>query len=370
MKLNKLASSLPPASELGLGTMTFGAETDEPEAWRQLDMYVAAGGNFIDTADVYGGGESERIIGRWLADRSPDGIVLATKGRFAPPAGHSGASRRALEIALERSLERLGVDSVDLYYVHGWDPDTAVEETLGFLTEAAAAGKIGAVGWSNTTAWQLQRILDAARRHGFVEPIIFQPQYNLLDRNIEIELMPLCLEEGVGLAPWSPLGGGWRRGVHNPKHGQGLVDHRHSRLDRTGGRSLDRSSGTALAAIKAGGHIDPVGGSHHRAARTESLHRRLPTWRGSNRSTHRRFSSWTPALSVWDGGEIHGYDRVAGTRDASVGPDTRCPLVIPNVLGLPTQQMTRSVEIRGTFLGQAASSDAIALAFSICSPFM
>jgi aryl-alcohol dehydrogenase-like predicted oxidoreductase len=214
MKLNRLGNSGQHVSELGLGTMTFGAETDEPEARRQLDMYIAAGGNFVDTADVYGGGESERIIGRWLADRSPEGIVLATKGRFAPPAGHSGASRRGLEIALDRSLERLGVGSVDLYYVHGWDPEAAVEETLGFLSDAVSAGKIGAVGWSNTTAWQLQRILDAARRDGFVEPIIFQPQYNLLDRNIEIELMPLCLEEGLAIAPWSPLGGGWLTGKY------------------------------------------------------------------------------------------------------------------------------------------------------------
>jgi aryl-alcohol dehydrogenase-like predicted oxidoreductase len=214
MKLNQLGNGLPAVGELGLGTMTFGAETDEPEAWRQLDRYVQVGGNFVDTADVYAGGESERIIGRWLADRSPEGIVLATKGRFAPPAGHSGASRGGLEIALEQSLQRLGVDSVDLYYVHGWDPEAAIEETLGFLTEAVTAGKIGAVGWSNTTAWQLQHILDTARHGGFVEPIVFQPQYNLLDRNIEIELMPLCLEAGVAIAPWSPLGGGWLTGKY------------------------------------------------------------------------------------------------------------------------------------------------------------
>lgn len=214
MNRNQLGNSKLVVSELGLGTMTFGAETNEAEARRQLDRYVEAGGNFVDTADVYGDGESERIIGKWLAKEAPEDLVLATKGRFAPPDGLAGASHKGLDIALDRSLSRLGVDSVDLYYVHAWDNETPVEETLGFLSEAVAAGKIGHVGWSNTTAWQLQHILAAARHNGFVEPIVFQPQYNLLDRSIEVELMPLCLEEHLALVPWSPLGGGWLTGKY------------------------------------------------------------------------------------------------------------------------------------------------------------
>ena len=201
-------------SELALGTMTFGAETDEAEAHRQLDAYVAAGGTFLDTADVYAGGESERIIGSWLASRRPADIMIATKARFAPPAGASGASRRGLTEGLEGSLRRLGVDSVDLFYVHGWDADTPVEESLTTLTELVAAGKIHRVGWSNTTGWQLQRILAVAERDGFVRPVVFQPQYNLLDRVIEWEVLPLCLESELAVCPWSPLGGGWLTGKY------------------------------------------------------------------------------------------------------------------------------------------------------------
>ena len=214
MRFNQLGNGGPLVSELALGTMTFGAETDEAEAHRQLDAFIAAGGTFIDTADVYAHGESERIIGAWLESRRPTEVVIATKARFAPPAGASGASRRGLIEGLEGSLSRLGVDSVDLFYVHGWDSEAPVEETLATLTELAHEGKIRAVGWSNTTAWQLQRILAVAERDGFVHPVAFQPQYNLLDRGIEWEVLPLCLEAGLGVCPWSPLGGGWLTGKY------------------------------------------------------------------------------------------------------------------------------------------------------------
>lgn len=214
MRINDLGKSGLRVSELALGAMTFGDEADEAEARRQLDAFVSAGGTFIDTADVYSAGESEKIVGRWLADQQPEGVVIATKGRFLPPAGSSGASRRGLSVALDRSLERLGVDTVDLYYVHCWDREAPVEETLEVLTEAVEAGKVRSVGWSNTTAWQLQRILDTARSRGLVEPVAYQPQYNLLDRNIEIEVLPLCLEEGLAVVPWSPLGGGWLTGKY------------------------------------------------------------------------------------------------------------------------------------------------------------
>lgn len=205
-------------SRIGLGTMTFGAETSESEAFAQLDRYVERGGTFIDTADVYAGGESERIIGRWLAARGGDlptsARVIGTKARFGAPAGAPGASRRELRRAVAGSLSRLGVDSLDLFSVHGWDARTPVEETLGALTAMVDAGMIHQIGWSNVTGWQLQRILTTARLRGYVVPTVLQPQYNLLDRGIELEVLPVCLEESVALTPWSPLAGGWLTGKY------------------------------------------------------------------------------------------------------------------------------------------------------------
>ena len=205
----------PSVSRIALGTMTFGVETDEAEAHAQLDAFVEAGGTMIDTADVYGGGESERIIGRWLAANPGAEVVLATKGRFAPPPGSAGASRRSLVRSLDASLERLGVDAVDLYLVHAWDDRTPVEETLDVLSSFARQGRIHSIGWSNTTGWQLARIMTIARLGGHVVPTVIQPQYNLLDRNIEHEVLPCALEEGLAVTPWSPLGGGWLTGKYS-----------------------------------------------------------------------------------------------------------------------------------------------------------
>jgi len=204
----------PSVTRLALGTMTFGVETAQAEAFAQLDRYVERGGTFIDTADVYGQGESERIIGRWLADRGHDHLVISTKGRFGAAAGTPGASRRELRRAVAGSRSRLGVDTLDLYFVHGWDELTPVEETLDTLSALVRAGTIHQVGWSNVTGWQLQRILTTARLGGYVVPTVLQPQYNLLDRGIELEVLPVCLEESVALTPWSPLAGGWLTGKY------------------------------------------------------------------------------------------------------------------------------------------------------------
>lgn len=210
-----LGTGGPLVSPLGLGTMTFGAETPAEEAHRQLDRYVEAGGTFVDTADVYASGESERIVGAWLASRGiTDEIVVATKARFMPPPGSHGASRRALLRCLDASLDRLGVERIDMFWVHGWDQHTPVEETLDTLSALVRAGKIAHLGWSNVTAWQLQRIVTTARLGGHVVPQALQPQWNLLDRSVEIEVVPCCLSEGLGVAPWSPLGGGWLTGKY------------------------------------------------------------------------------------------------------------------------------------------------------------
>lgn len=206
-------------STLALGTMTFGAETDEDGSHAQLDRFVEAGGTLVDTADVYTGGVSEEIIGRWLADRPrdvTDRVVLATKGRFAMGAGPNdvGLSRRHLARALEDSLRRLGVECVDLYQVHAYDPLTPLEETLRFLDDAVRAGKIHYVGLSNYTGWQIQRAVDLAEHRGFAVPVSVQPQYNLLVRETEWEIAAAAEANGMGLLPWSPLGGGWLTGKY------------------------------------------------------------------------------------------------------------------------------------------------------------
>jgi aryl-alcohol dehydrogenase-like predicted oxidoreductase len=199
--------------------MTFGAETDETGAHEQLDLFVEAGGTLIDTADVYAEGRSESIIGRWLGARPPavrDRIVIATKGRFPTsdePNG-LGTSRRHLRRALDASLARLGVEHVDLYQMHAWDPYTPIEETLRFLDDAVRAGKILYPGLSNFTGWQVQKTVDVAERHHLTVPVTLQPAYSLLIREIEWEIIPACLESGLGLLPWSPLGGGWLTGKY------------------------------------------------------------------------------------------------------------------------------------------------------------
>lgn len=215
MPSRRLGRDGPEISALALGTMTFGVETTEAEAHRMLDAFVERGGTFIDTADVYSGGESEAIIGRWLAARGHDDLVVATKARFAPPDGVAGASRAGLTAAVEGSLARLGTECVDLYYVHGWDRDTPLEETLETLGDLARSGKVGATGWSNLAGWQLQRVVTTAEARGLPVPVVLQPQYNLLDRGIELEVAPCCLDAGVSIVPWSPLAGGWLTGKYS-----------------------------------------------------------------------------------------------------------------------------------------------------------
>ena len=207
-------------STLALGTMTFGAETEEAQAHRQLDCFVEAGGSLVDVADVYAGGVSEEVVGRWLADRPVEltgGVVLATKGRFPMGEGPNdvGLSRRHLADALDASLRRLGVERVDLYQVHAHDPLTPIEETLRFLDDAVRSGKIHYLGLSNFTGWQVQQAVDVAEFQRLAPPVTLQPQYNLLVREIEWEIVPACQANGLGLLPWSPLGGGWLTGKYS-----------------------------------------------------------------------------------------------------------------------------------------------------------
>ncbi len=237
-------------SKLCLGTMTFGAETDESGSHTQLDRFVEAGGTLVDTADVYSAGVSEEIIGRWFADRPADvtdRVVLATKGRF--PLGDepnsAGLSTRHLTRALDASLGRLGLEMVDLYQVHAYDPFTPLEETLRTLDGFIRAGKINYYGLSNFTGWQLTKAVQLAERLGLAAPVTLQPQYSLIVREIEWEIVPAVLDAGMGLLPWSPLGGGWLSGKYrrdqrptgdtrlgdNPERGMEAYDRRGT--DRT-----------------------------------------------------------------------------------------------------------------------------------------
>jgi aryl-alcohol dehydrogenase-like predicted oxidoreductase len=259
-------------STLALGTMTFGNETDEKGAHAQLDRFVEAGGTFIDTADVYSAGVSEEIVGRWLASTSAevrDQVVIASKGRFPMGGGpnDAGLSRRHLDRALDASLRRLGVETIDLYQVHSWDPLTPIEETLGFLDDAVRRGKIHYAGLSNFTGWQIQKTVDVADFRGLARPVTLQPQYSLLSREIEWEITPACASEGLGLLPWSPLGGGWLTGKYrrderptgatrlgeNPERGVEAYDRR-GRVERTWAvvdevRTLAEERGVSMAQI-------------------------------------------------------------------------------------------------------------------------
>ncbi len=201
-------------SELCLGAMTFGREADEATSFAMMDRFVAAGGNFIDTADVYSQGVSETIVGRWLQGQARDQVVIATKARFSMGEGPNrvGLSRKHLLHAVEDSLRRLGTDYLDLYQVHCWDPGTPLEETLSTLNQLVLQGKVRYIGVSNFKAYQLQKAIDLSRANGWEVMACLQPLYNLLDRTIEWELVEVCQNEGLGIIPWSPLRGGWLTG--------------------------------------------------------------------------------------------------------------------------------------------------------------
>lgn len=217
MKYSQLGNSGVVVSRLALGTMTFGSETPAGVAGEMLDTFAQLGGTLIETADVYGGGDAERIVGGWLREQDEatrSRLILAGKGRF--PVGveprDAGLSRRHLRRALEASLQRLGTDHIDLYQVHAWDPLTPLEETLGFLDDAVRSGKISYAGLSNFTGWQIAQAAAAVR--GRFPLISMQPQYNLLAREVEWEIIPASVANGLGVLPWSPLGGGWLTGKY------------------------------------------------------------------------------------------------------------------------------------------------------------
>lgn len=203
-------------SELCLGTMMFGLKTDERTSHQILDAYADSGGNFIDTADVYGHGRSEEILGRWLKNRRRADYVIATKAfaEMGPGPNDRGLSRKHLLDAVQASLTRLGTDHIDLYQVHVWDDGTPLEEVLSTLDSLVRAGTVRYLGASNFSGWQLQKAVDVSLRNGWEPFVCLQPLYNLLDREAEWELFPVCRSEGLAVIPWSPLRAGWLSGAH------------------------------------------------------------------------------------------------------------------------------------------------------------
>ena len=204
-------------SELCLGAMTFGRESTEEVSHQMLDRFVEAGGNFIDTANVYSRGISEEILGRWLKSKQRDDFIIATKVRFSMGSAPNdlGLSRKHILSAVEASLRRLNTTYIDLYQVHMWDPGTPLEETLEALHQLVQSGKVRYLGASNYAGYQLQKAIDVSRQRGWESFSCLQPLYNLLDRSFEWELLPVCEAEGVGVIPWSPLRGGWLSGKYH-----------------------------------------------------------------------------------------------------------------------------------------------------------
>jgi aryl-alcohol dehydrogenase-like predicted oxidoreductase len=219
MEYRQLGHSGTLVSRFALGTMGFGSETSEADAFAIMDAYAEAGGSLMDTANVYVGGQAEAIVGRWFASRPndvTDGVVLTTKGRHSVHKGPNaaGLSRLGLHRLLDESLRNLGRETIDLYQLHSWDPLTPAEETLSFLDSAVSAGKIHYVGLSNFTGWQLQLFMSTARAMGVVLPVTLQQQYSLLSRESEWEVVPAALHNKVGILPWSPLAGGFLAGKY------------------------------------------------------------------------------------------------------------------------------------------------------------
>ncbi|MFF1613606.1 aldo/keto reductase [Amycolatopsis sp. NPDC058278] len=232
-------------SRMALGTMTWGGDTDAEEAASQLVAFVDAGGTLVDTADIYGEGESERVLGSLLGDLVPrDDVVLATKAvarRDDGPFG-GGASRGALLTALDGSLKRLGTDHIDLWQLHAWDDCVPLTETLSALEYAVTSGKVRYVGVSNYAGWQLAT---AAAGASAVAPLVStQVEYSLLERGVDREVVPAAAHHGIGLLPWAPLG----RGVLTGKY-------------RTGTPADSRGANSAYA-----GYVE-----HHRTDRAARI---------------------------------------------------------------------------------------------------
>jgi aryl-alcohol dehydrogenase-like predicted oxidoreductase len=238
MEQRQLGASGLRVPALTLGTMTFGGkgnfakvgDTGVEDARRQIDLCLQAGVTLVDTADVYSDGASEEIVGRALEGRREE-VLLATKVRFpmGPGPNDAGLSRQHVIDGCEASLRRLGTDHIDLYQVHEWDGETPIEETLAALEDLVRAGKVRYVGCSNYTAWQMMKALGVADLRGLPRFVSTQVYYSLQERTLEHEILPACIDQGLGVLVWSPLAGGllsgkYRRGQEAPAGARHLTD--------------------------------------------------------------------------------------------------------------------------------------------------
>lgn len=232
MEMRTLGRTGLQVSRIGLGTMTWGRDTDEHEAANQLRIFLDAGGNFIDTAAAYGDGDSERVIGGFLGTLVPrQEITIATKAGISFKSGERSInnSRSSLLSDLDASLIRLGVDYIDLWQIHQWDPHTPLEEVLSALDFAVSSGRVRYVGVSNFASWQLARA--ATIQNPFFGKVALsstQSEYSLLNRSVESELLPACREVGTGFIAWSPLGRGVLTGKYRygtPSDSRGASPH-------------------------------------------------------------------------------------------------------------------------------------------------
>jgi aryl-alcohol dehydrogenase-like predicted oxidoreductase len=217
MKYRKLGDSDLEVSEISLGSwLTYGVGVEADAARACLDEAFAQGINFIDTANVYGRGAAESFLGDALKGRGRDSYILATKVYFPMSATDRGLSREQIEKQLDASLQRLRTDYVDLYQCHRYDPDTPLEETMEALTRAVDSGKTRYIGFSEWPAGKIQAAIDLSRERGFAKFVSSQPQYSLLWREPEDEVIPLCAANGISQIVWSPLGQGVLSGKYDP----------------------------------------------------------------------------------------------------------------------------------------------------------
>jgi len=215
MKYNRLGRTGLRVSEVCMGTMTFGGVTDQAEAQRMFDRCLDAGVNFFDTANVYTGGQSETILGRVMKEKRED-LVIATKvfNAQGPGPNDMGLSRKHIIQACEASLRRLATDYIDLYQVHADDRETPLDETRRALDQLVRDGKVRYIGASNHVAWRLSDALWTSETKGLARYECLQPLYNLIERGLDAELLPLCRDKGVGVITWSPLASGWLTGKY------------------------------------------------------------------------------------------------------------------------------------------------------------
>ena len=215
MKYRTLGKSGLKVSEIGLGGVSFGLWSGEQESISVINQALDLGVNFIDTANIYGGGRSEEIVGKAIKGRRAE-VIVATK--FGLPAGPGpneyGCSRYHIMQAIDASLKRLGIDYIDLYYVHWPDPTTTIEETLRTLDDLVQAGKVRYIACSNFSAWQLCEALWISKVNNLASFVAVQSRYNFLDRSIESELVPCCQAYGIGIVPWAPLADGFLTGKY------------------------------------------------------------------------------------------------------------------------------------------------------------